>query len=210
MARTFLTITTLAFTTSILTFLQGCAISNVTSIEEEALTSQHDDTIGAASLSAKQDAWHKNVINLAITSHLGDNQTYIEGDTIYYFISTDQGCYLLLIYQDAEGNLVQIIPNRYLGKSYVQAGDFIMVPKTGEPFSFSVSAPFGEESIYAFASSKPFPELQGKPLPNGFRLLENNSISELKNELRDLNKPRHVFYGEAQTSITTIPRAEIM
>jgi hypothetical protein len=177
---------------------------------EETLTSQYDDTIGAVSLSAKQEAWQKNVINLAITSHLGDNQTYIESDTIYYFVSTDQGCYLLLIYQDAEGNLVQIIPNRYLGKSYVQAGDFIMVPKTGAPFSFKVSAPFGEESIYAFASSKPFPELQGEPLSNGFRLLENRSISELKNKLRDLNKPTHVFYGEAQTSITTIPRAEMM
>lgn len=147
-------------------------------------------------------------IRLAITSEFGDNQTYVEGDELYYYVSSDRESYLLLIYQDAQDNLIQVLPSGQDTDNYLPAADFIRVPKAESNYEFIVEAPFGSESVYAFASSKPFVALAGSMLLNGFYLLEDASIEDISSQLRALSHSSGAFYGEAQTHLNTVPQFE--
>ncbi len=145
-------------------------------------------------------------IRVDVSSNLGNGQTYQAGDAISYFVSTDRDAYLLMIYMDAAHHLVQILPNRYSGKAYFPAGGYIQVPGTGADFRFVIRAPFGLEQVLTFAASRPFPELKGKVLANGLRLLDG-SLKDILIKLRTFGRRPGLFYGEAGTAVTTVPQA---
>ena len=144
-------------------------------------------------------------IRLQITSHLGDGQTYREGDSISYFVSTDLDAYLLLIYADAANNLIQILPNRYSGEGFFPAGKYLQIPGPRDRFEFTITAPFGLERVWAFASSRPFPRLKGAELENGLVLLQSDLNSILKT-LRQVAREPGTAYGETQATVTTVAR----
>lgn len=150
-------------------------------------------------------AQNGSTIRLQITSHLGDGQTYSEGDSITYFVSTDTNAYILLIYADAGDNLIQILPNRYSGTGFFPAGKYLQIPGPSDRFQFTITAPFGTERVWAFASSRPFPQLQGSELENGLILLQGNLNSVIKS-LRQVAKGPGTAYGEAQATVTTIAK----
>ncbi len=144
-------------------------------------------------------------IKLDITSHLGDGKTYREGDVISYFISSDRDAYLLLIFEDAENNLVQILPNLHSGNVFHRAGNFFEVPGTDAVFEFKITEPYGVERVWVFATTKPFPALLGRGLENGLVLL-NKSMHRIRSQLRDYALDAGLAYGETSTTITTVPK----
>jgi len=142
-------------------------------------------------------------IKVEVTSHLGDGETYIEGDEVAYFFSTDRDAYLLLIYEDAEGNLTQILPNPYSGDGYFKAGNFFRIPPEKADYAFTVRSPFGPERLWAFAASRPFPDLRGDQYETG-RVLQD-SMGQILATLRAHGAAPGVAYGEANTVLTTAP-----
>ena len=143
-----------------------------------------------------------NAIKLEVFSHLGDGQTYKEGEKISYFVNINSDAYLLLVYEDAEHNLIQIIPNKYSGKGFYKAGTLLEVPAPGGPFEFVVQAPFGLERLWAFACNNPFPKLQGNELNDGLIVLQE-TMDSLLTRLRNHGMNPKNQYGEASTIITT-------
>ena len=142
----------------------------------------------------------KNIINVEITTHLGDKQTFKEDDRLSFLVSLDRDAYILMIYEDAAHNLIQVIPNRYRDSNRYQAGLFISVPNREEPFRFVVSPPFGKETLWVFASDKPFPTLQGVAFDNGLKKL-TEARSVIFSRIRS-NQSRSL-YGESNTTILT-------
>ena len=145
----------------------------------------------------------KGRIILDVTSHLGDGQTYQQDDVISYFVNTDKDAYLLLIYEDAAHNLIQILPNRFSGKRKYQAGNYIEVPGTRDKFEFVIKEPFGLERLWAFAATRDFPALAGRELENGLILLSER-LENILHRLRTFGSNPNIDYGEAQTMITTV------
>jgi len=143
-------------------------------------------------------------ITLEITTHLGDNQNFVSGDTISFFVSMDRDAYLLIIYHNARKELIQILPNAYNKKYFYKKGNFFQIPNEKKPFKFKISAPFGKEKIMAFASSRSFPNLQGITTKSGLKLLQGNLESVLK-KLRK-NDRRRGAYGEATLKLSTSAR----
>ena len=141
-----------------------------------------------------------NTIGIEVTTHLGDKQTFQKGDVISFLISLDRDAYVLMIYEDAEHNLLQIIPNRYRQSNRYDTGLFISVPNRDEPFEFVVSPPFGKETVWVFASEQSFAELQGMELENGLRKL-SDSLPDILAKIR-AKQSKHL-YGETSTTITT-------
>ncbi len=141
-------------------------------------------------------------IKLEITTHLGDRQTFVEGDTLSFLLSLDSDAYLLIIYEDAASNLIQLLPNSRMGNNLQHAGVFLTIPPANAGFRFKVRAPFGAETLWAFASDVPFPELKGKRLNNGLKLLDSD-IPAIQKQLLAL--PRTAF-GRAKLSIFTKSR----
>lgn len=145
-------------------------------------------------------------IHLQVASHLGDGQTYQEGESVTWFVSADRDAYLLLLYEDVSHNLIQIYPNRYSDKTPIKAGSFVQIPGKKDRFEFTITAPFGLERVRAFASSSPFNPLPATELDNGLSLLQI-SLDQAINSLRRQNLyGRSPAYGEAETVITTVAK----
>ena len=142
----------------------------------------------------------QNTIDIEVTTHLGDKQNFQQGDVISFLISLDRDAFVLMIYEDAEHNLVQIIPNRYRQSNQYKTGLFMSVPNRDEPFEFVVSPPFGKETIWVFAAEQEFPELKGTVLDNGLKKLSDKFPTVLSKIRADKTKQ---LYGEASTTITT-------
>ena len=55
-------------------------------------------------------------IAVDVTTHLGDKQTFLKGDSISFLLSLDTDAHLLAFYEDAAGDLTQLIPNKKFNK----------------------------------------------------------------------------------------------
>lgn len=138
-------------------------------------------------------------IDIDITTHLGDVQSFQEGDTISFLISLDTDAHVLVIYENADGQLVQLLPNKVSRKSFLSAGLFMGLPDPDADFIFKVQPPFGKETLWAFALDTSLPELKGQYLDDGLKLLTTD-ISVIQEKLRGWKKKA---YGEASLVIHT-------
>ncbi|MFP4581125.1 MAG: DUF4384 domain-containing protein [Candidatus Sumerlaeia bacterium] len=143
-------------------------------------------------------------IQIEVTSQRGDGEIYEEGEKIVYFFSTNRDAHILLIYEDADRNLLQVLPNRFSGNNRYPAGEFFKIPADDARFEFMITKPFGTERLWAFAASKPFPELAGQDYDFG-RVL-NEDMETILNVLRRHGLRPDVAYGEAQTILTTVEK----
>jgi len=107
-------------------------------------------------ISAEDNLDRKNHqrINIEITSHLGDQQVFVENDIISFFISLDHAAYIYVFYQDASNNVYQLLPNKTQTKHYFNAGDYIPFPAQDSDFQFKIRPPFGKEQLWVFASDQ--------------------------------------------------------
>ena len=148
-------------------------------------------------------------IKAEITTHLGDNQVFTEGDIISFLINLSHDAYIRIIYQDASNNLIQLAPNTKSKNIHYPAGDFINIPDTKNNFLFKVGPPFGKETLWLFASTKPQKELSGKQLNNGLILLDKK-IETIKLTLLDYAKSKNTKLSIATTTIHTKPGAGLI
>ncbi len=138
-------------------------------------------------------------IDIQLTSHLGDNQIFIAGDTVFYYLSLNH---------DASHQLIQILPSKLLPNAFFRQGDFYRTPDDGTPFRFEVSEPFGKETIWVFASIKTLPILPGRELDNGLKIL-SDTIHSIIEKIHQYKNQENILFGQISTSITTkqnIPR----
>lgn len=84
-----------------------------------------------------------------------DKSKYSQGEKIRVFVKGNRPFYGRVVYQDASGTLVQILPNPYRKNSYFNGGAVYEIPSADDRFDLEVSAPFGPEKITLFASTSP-------------------------------------------------------
>ncbi|WP_455205520.1 DUF4384 domain-containing protein [Kaarinaea lacus] len=144
-----------------------------------------------------------NSITVEITTHLGDAQTFKQGDVISFFLSLDKDAHVLVLHLDATGNLQQLLPNALQQNSFYKSGLFIPIPNERNPFQFKVGPPFGKETLWVFASDKTLPSIITTKSANG-SLLINQDIAEIKSLLRHQATNNAYEYGEAQLILNTV------
>jgi hypothetical protein len=142
-------------------------------------------------LAANPSVGGGDVIALEVTTHLGDSQTFREGDA-----------YLVLVYQDAAGNLLKVFPDPSNPSGFVRAGRFLDFPFKGSSFRLRVTAPFGTESLWVFAANSPFPVLEGKRQNDGAVILAD-SVQGLLARMRGFGRRSGMAYGEARAELMT-------
>ena len=141
-------------------------------------------------------------ITIDITTHLGDRQSFEENDRVSFFLNLDKDAYIMVVYVDAAGDRYQVIPNKYQSKHFYPAGLFIPIPPADADYGFKIAAPFGEESLWVFASDRPLAMYAGKFLANGLKKL-SVSLADLRASIRSQALTR---YGDAQLLIHTRAR----
>lgn len=147
-------------------------------------------------------ATEQKKINIDVTTHLGDVDHFQEGDSLVFLISLDRDAYITAIYQNAKGEIIQLIPNRHQQKKIYKSGLFLKLPDAGSAFSFKIQVPFGRETLWVFASDLPWPELKGRYLDDGLKKLAGKMDSIRKS----LAKHPKSAYGEASLVLYTHAR----
>jgi len=88
-----------------------------------------------------------------------DKKEYKSGDKIKVYLKGNKPFYARVVYKDAGGGLVQILPNPFRSTSYFNGGTVYELPSGEDKFDLEVSAPFGEEGIIVYASTAPLGEI---------------------------------------------------
>jgi hypothetical protein len=88
-----------------------------------------------------------------------DKKAYREGDKVKVYIKGNKPFYARVIYKDASGEMVQILPNPYRSENYFNGSTIYEVPSGKDQFELEVSPPFGEENLIVYASSAPLGDI---------------------------------------------------
>src|SRR3989338_11019378 len=82
-----------------------------------------------------------------------DKKEYKNGDKIKVYVKGNKPFYARVIYKDAGGNMVQLLPNPYRQDNYFNGGVVYEIPSGNDRFELEVSPPFGEENIVVYAGT---------------------------------------------------------
>jgi hypothetical protein len=88
-----------------------------------------------------------------------DKKEYRNSDKIKVYIKGNKPFYARIIYKDAQGQIVQLLPNPHRTDNYFNGGSIYEIPSGNDAFELEVNPPFGEESIVVYAGSAPLGEL---------------------------------------------------
>ena len=131
-------------------------------------------------------------IPVELTTHLGDLQQFVEGDEIQFLLSLGSDAFIYMYYIDAANNIKQILPNENQQSNFYAAGYFLTIPEYEILYRFIVSEPFGNESIWVFASDQ---SITMKPLPasieNIEQLIKNSSEKAFGEYVLNIVTARH-------------------
>lgn len=84
---------------------------------------------------------------------------YKSGDKIKIYLKGNKPFYARVLYKNAGGEALQLLPNPYRKENYFNGGVVYEIPAGNDRFELEVSPPFGEENIQVYASTSPLGEL---------------------------------------------------
>jgi hypothetical protein len=88
-----------------------------------------------------------------------DRPAYAEKELIRIYLKGNKPFHGRVVYQQADGSLVQLLPNPYRDVNTFNGGSMYELPSAGDRFSLETGAPFGTESITLYASTAPLGEI---------------------------------------------------
>jgi len=106
-----------------------------------------------------------------------DQTRYRTSEQVKIFLKGNRPFFGRILYREARGQLLQLLPNPYRSEYYFQGGVVYEIPSGNDQFTLNVSAPFGEEKIIVYASSSPLGSLD---------VNKAGSVYEVKTKAEDL------------------------
>ena len=88
-----------------------------------------------------------------------DKKSYKQGEKVRVYIKGNKPFYAKVLYKDASGELIQLLPNPYQTDNYYNGGTVYELPSGKDRFDLEVSPPFGEENIIVYGSTAPLGEI---------------------------------------------------
>ncbi len=91
-------------------------------------------------------------IPLELTTTTGHQQEYSDGEEIQFLLSLGEDAYIYMYHVDASNNVIRILPGQHRNGHYFKKGYFLTIPDYDNGFRFKVGAPFGDGTVWVFAS----------------------------------------------------------
>jgi hypothetical protein len=88
-----------------------------------------------------------------------DKKEYKKGDKIRVYVKGNKPFYARVLYWDAGGAIIQLLPNPYRKENYFNGGSVYEIPSGNDQYDLEVTPPFGEENILLYASTTPLGEI---------------------------------------------------
>jgi hypothetical protein len=89
-----------------------------------------------------------------------DKQEYKEGEKVKIYIKGNKPFHARVLYKDAAGQFLQLLPNPYRSENYFNGGVIYEIPSGDDRFELEVSPPFGGEDILVYASTSPLGDIK--------------------------------------------------
>lgn len=99
---------------------------------------------------------------------------YYDGEEIVVTVKGNLDFYGKITYQDANGNIVQVLPNKFRSDNLFKANTEYKIPSDGDKFKLKVTVPYGRERFTVYSSVKPLGTVPGEDARDG-----NTGISAL-------------------------------
>ena len=106
-----------------------------------------------------------------------DKKSYKEGEKIKVYIKGNKPFYARVLYKDAGGQTVQLLPNPFRSENYFNGGVIYEIPSGNDKFDLEVSPPFGEENVVVYGSTSPLGEIGVET---------RGAVFQVKTESRDI------------------------
>lgn len=82
-----------------------------------------------------------------------EKKEYKAGERVKLFLKGNKPFYARILYKQADGSFVQILPNPYRKENYFQGGVVYEIPSGPDRFELEITPPFGEEEFVVYAST---------------------------------------------------------
>ena len=139
-----------------------------------------------------------------------DQKVYKEGDKFKVFVKANKSFYGTVVYQDASGAKLQLLPNPYRANNFFAGNTLYELPGPDDKYDLVVTPPLGGEKITVYASNTPLGELSTEPAGKVYLVTGNQeenaartrSIRFAPRENR-AGKPAAAEFFEATTELVT-------
>ncbi|MDP2681526.1 MAG: DUF4384 domain-containing protein [Deltaproteobacteria bacterium] len=102
-----------------------------------------------------------------------DKKEYKHGEKIKIYVKGNKPFYVRVVYKDADGSILQLLPNPYRQDNYFNGGVVYEIPSGNDRFELEVSPPFGEENIIVYASTSPLGGIELESLGGVYQVKTN-------------------------------------
>lgn len=132
------------------------------------------------------------------------NIKFLLGETVTFYIKTNQASYIRIFNRTSAGQILQIFPNSFApGGVKVEANMVVPIPEASYDFEFTVGEPVGNELIKVFASNEPLPELPSQDLQyHGIRLI-NLTAEEIQQKYTEYALSKGIKLAQDLIAVTT-------
>ncbi|MEI6154775.1 MAG: DUF4384 domain-containing protein [Deltaproteobacteria bacterium] len=100
-----------------------------------------------------------------------DRSGYRERQKITVYLRGNKPFFARVVYKDAGGSLVQLLPNPYRDDNYFSGGAIYEIPSSQDRFELEVTPPFGTEEIIVYGSTSPLGEIDVKPAGGTYEIM---------------------------------------
>jgi len=111
-----------------------------------------------------------------------EQSVFRRDDNVFFSVKGNKEFYASIVYSDAVGSMISIIPNKYHPDTRFEANRVYRFPAPGD-FSIKVLPPFGIEQVTVYAATVPLDQL-GEIVPTGGVSTFDN-MSNLKSSLKN-------------------------
>ena len=159
----------------------------------------------------KPERNENNQLELEIWTDRGkDALLYSQGETMEFYLRTNQPCYVQLLYSLADGRKTVLVDNLKINLESVNqslsVNDLLGL-------DFVCSSPFGTERMIALSRNRPFDKLETFE-ENGYLFIVNGKLNQLRNTVQGTKGSKQskqndqaLKQAEAKLMITTVQYA---
>ncbi len=104
-----------------------------------------------------------------------EKKEYADGDKIKVYMKGNKPFFARVVYEDATGGLMQLLPNPHRRDNYFNGGVVYEIPSGNDKFELEVAPPFGDETVAVYASSVPLGDLEVETTPSGLYRIQTKS-----------------------------------